>query len=246
MTTRTMSTSTRPRRPRLGDAGARIAQLIRDGIINGEFAPGTRVRQEDLAERFRASRVPVREALRQLEYEGLVTIVANTGAWVSRLTLAECEEIYQMRERLEPLLLSFGAASLVGADLRHLDDLAHRISKVGPDVDAFLSLDREFHWATYAGAQTAQLGELVQKLWNTTAPYRRAYVSRWTTDLRRVADEEHHLILASLREADTEEAARVLGSHIRRTRRHLAQHPDVFDDGNAARQPRSSSTRRSR
>ena len=71
-----------PGRARLGDAGARMAELIRDGIISGEFAPGTRVRQEDLAEQFGASRVPVREALRQLENEGLVTVVANTGAWI--------------------------------------------------------------------------------------------------------------------------------------------------------------------
>ena len=228
-------------RTRLGDAGPRIAQLIRDGIISGEFAPGTRIRQEDLAERFGASRVPVREALRQLEYEGLVTVIANTGAWVSQLTLLECEEIYQMRERLEPLLLGISAPALRGADLDLLGDLAHRMSIAGEDVAAFLALDREFHWATYAGAQTAQLGELVQKLWNTTAPYRRAYVSRWNTDLRRVANEEHHLMLASLKDDDMEGAERILASHIRRTRRQLARHPDVFDDGNATRRPRNPS-----
>ena len=105
------------------------------------------------------------------------------------------------------------------------------------------SLDREFHWATYAGAQTAQLGELVQKLWNTTAPYRRAYVSRWSTDLRRVANEEHHLMLASLKDGDIEEAERILASHIRRTRRQLSRHPDVFDESDAAPRPHHSSTR---
>ena len=222
-------------RARLGDAGSRIAHEIRRGIISGELAPGTRVRQEDLAERFGASRVPVREALRQLEYEGLVTVVANTGAWVSKLTLDECVEIYQMRERLEPLLLSMSSASLPAAALDHLDDLARRIATTGDDVDLFLALDREFHWATYAGAHTSQLREVVQKLWNTTAPYRRTYVARWNADLRQIANEEHHLMLASLKDGDIEEAERILASHIRRTRRHLARHPDVFDDGHAAR-----------
>ncbi|MGP3969766.1 GntR family transcriptional regulator [Streptomyces sp. 6N223] len=230
-------------RTRLGDAGSRIAQLIRHGIISGEFVPGTRIRQEDLAERFGASRVPVREALRQLEYEGLVTVIANTGAWISQFTLAECEEIYQIRERLEPLLLGISAPTLRSADLELLDDLAHRISIAGEDVATFLALDREFHWVTYAGAETAQLGELVQKLWNTTAPYRRAYVSRWNTDLRRVANEEHHLMLASLKDDEMEEAERILASHIRRTRQQLACHPDVFADGNVARRPRNPSPR---
>jgi DNA-binding GntR family transcriptional regulator len=229
-------------RVRLGDAGARIAQLIREGIISGHFAPGVRVRQEDLAERFGSSRVPVREALRQLEYEGLVTVVANTGTWVSHLTLAECEEIYQMRERLEPLLLGMSARSPHDTDFVLLSDLARRITIVD-DVDTFLALDREFHWATYAGTHTAQLGELVQKLWNTTAPYRRTYVARWTSDLRRIANEEHHLMLASLKEGDVEEAERILASHIRRTRRHLARHPDVFDNGNAVRRSRNASSK---
>ena len=222
-------------RARLGDAGARIAHEIRQGIIRGELTPGTRVRQEDLAERFGASRVPVREALRQLEYEGLVTVIANTGAWVSKLTLAECVEIYQMRERLETLLLGMSAASIPDAAFAHLDDLARRIGTAGDDVDLFLALDREFHWTTYAGARTSQLREVVQKLWNTTAPYRRAYVARWNADLRQIANEEHHLMLASLKDGDIEEAERILASHIRRTRRHLARHPDVFDHGHAAR-----------
>ena len=67
-----------------GAAGARIAAELREAILAGEYAPGARIRQEDLADRHGASRVPVREALRMLEAEGLVTLVANTGAWVSR------------------------------------------------------------------------------------------------------------------------------------------------------------------
>ena len=69
--------------PAHGAAGARIAAELREAILTGEYAPGARIRQEDLAGRHGASRVPVREALRMLEAEGLVTLVANTGAWVS-------------------------------------------------------------------------------------------------------------------------------------------------------------------
>ena len=223
-----MTTSTATSRSRDGDAGIRIAERIRSSIISGEFPPGTRIRQEDVAERFGASRVPVREALRQLEYEGLVTVVANAGAWVTLMTLAECDEVYQMRERLEPLLLRFSAAHLEESDVDRLSHLARRISDVGTDTEAFLALDREFHLASYAGATTSQLADLVEKLWNTTAPYRRAYVASWTAESRRIAHEEHHLMVAALRDEDTEEAERVLAGHIRRTRRQLAKNPEVF------------------
>lgn len=216
-------------RSRDGDAGARIAESIRTAIVSGAYPPGTRIRQEDVAARFGASRVPVREAIRQLEYEGLVTVRANAGAWVSRLTLAECEEVYQMRERLEPLLLRYSAPDLADDALENLADLADRITAAGDDTEAFLTLDREFHLASYAAAETSQLADLVHKLWNTTAPYRRTYVAGWSDDARHIAHEEHHLMVAALRDGDIDDAERVLTAHIRRTRRQLAKNPQIFD-----------------
>lgn len=217
-------------RSRDGDAGARIADDIRRGIIDGSRPPGTRVRQEDLAARYGASRVPVREAIRQLEYEGLLTVVPNAGAWVSTMTLAECEEIYRMRERLEPLLLSYSAPHLSDEAVTELAALADRISNTGHDTEAFLALDATFHHASYTAADTAHLSDLVLRLWNMTAPYRRSYVASWTSDARRIAHEEHHLIVAALRDHDTAEAERVLAAHIRRTRRQLARTPEIFAD----------------
>ena len=222
-----MTTMEATRTTRDGDAGARIADRIRDGILAGDFPPGTRIRQEDVAERFGASRVPVREALRILENEGLVTLVANTGAWVTRLTLAECEEIYQMREGLEPLLLRYGAAGLTSDDLDGLAELAAQMVDA-TGTDAFLALDRAFHLGCYARADTTQLGELVVKLWNSTQPYRRAYTRSMDDDARRIVHEEHRQIVSALREGDVADAERVLTGHIRRTRRQLARHPELF------------------
>lgn len=211
-----------------GDAGARIAEQIRDGILAGEHSPGTRLRQEDIADRYGASRVPVREALRMLEHEGLVRMVANTGAWVATLTLAECEEIYQMRERLEPLLLRMSAPALTPEDLDRLQELVERMA-ASDDVESFLTLDRAFHLGSYERAATSQLGELVVKLWNTTQPYRRAYSRSMDADARRIAHDEHHLIMTALREGDLEQAELFLAGHIRRTRHQLARHPELFD-----------------
>src|SRR5512144_935425 len=76
----------------------RISDEIRRAVVSGELAPGSRVRQEELATRFGASRIPVREALRRLESEGLVTLVANSGDWIAKVDVAECIELYKIRE----------------------------------------------------------------------------------------------------------------------------------------------------
>lgn len=85
--------------------GLRVTGEIRQKILSGEFAPGLRIRQEELAAQFGTSRVPVREALKQLESEGLVVIVPNSGVWIARVDINECVEMWKIRERIEPLAL---------------------------------------------------------------------------------------------------------------------------------------------
>lgn len=211
-----------------GNASTRIADSIRASILAGEYPPETRIRQEDVAAQFGASRLPVREALRILESDGLVRLVANTGAWVNRLTLAECEEIYQTRERLEPLLLRYAMPHLDEAELERLDELARAMEET-TDVEEFLRLDREFHLSSYAPSETHILGDLVHRLWNSTQYYRRAYTMLLDDDRRRIMHDEHHLLTTALREGDADGAERVVESHIRRTRLQLARHPEVFD-----------------
>lgn len=217
-----------PDRAGHGAAGARIASELRDAILAGDYAPGTRIRQGDLADRHRASRLPVREALRMLEAEGLLTLVANTGAWVTKLTLADCEELYRIRERIEPLLLSYSVPTLSESQIDHLAGLADEM-ETAADVEAFLRLDREFHLGSYAGADTAVLGDLVLGLWNRTQHYRRAFTRVFRSAGERSVHHDHQLLVAAFRRRDIEEAERTLAAHIRRTRLELARHPEIFE-----------------
>ena len=210
-----------------GAAGARIAAELREAILAGEYAPGARIRQEDLADRHRASRLPVREALRMLEAEGLLTLVANTGAWVTKLTLADCEELYRIRERIEPLLLSYSVPLLAESRVEHLAELAARM-ETAADVEEFLRLDREFHLGSYAAAETAVLGDLLLGLWNRTQHYRRAFTRVFRSEGERDVHHDHHLLVAAIRRRDVEEAERIQAAHIRRTRLELARHPEIF------------------
>lgn len=210
-----------------GVTGARVADQIRDAILRGAHPPGTRLRQEELAAQYGASRVPVREALRILESEGLVTTVANTGAWIARLSLAECVELYQVRERIEPLLLRYSLPHLTSEQVDELAALADEMRQID-DVERFLDLDRRFHLGSYACADTTFLGPTVERLWNTTQHYRRAFTRLLDPDSHRILHDEHHMLVAAIRERDADEAERVLLGHIRRTRRQLARHPEVF------------------
>ncbi|TQR88414.1 GntR family transcriptional regulator [Mycobacterium hodleri] len=211
-----------------GITGARVADELRSAILHGAHPPGTRLRQEELAAQFGASRVPVREALRTLESEGLITTVANTGAWIARLSLDECVELYQVRERIEPLLLRYSMPQLRDDQIDRLTELVGEMERAR-DVEEFLELDRAFHLGSYAGARTSFLGPTVERLWNTTQHYRRAFTRLLDLDGNRILHDEHHMLVTAIRERDCEEAERVLLGHIRRTRLQLARHSEVFE-----------------
>jgi DNA-binding GntR family transcriptional regulator len=205
-----------------------IANSLKEDILSGKYPPGVRIRQEDIAEQFGASRSPVREALRILEAEGLINLVAHTGAWISHLSVSECEEMYQLRERIEPLLLRLSISHITDSLITELQDLVLQMEAT-TDVETFLRLDRQFHLLSYSKAETVLVGEMVNRLWNTTQHYRRAYSQMMASTSFKPAHYEHHLLLSSIIKGDVDDAERILFGHIRRTRLELAQHPDVFN-----------------
>lgn len=213
--------------PRDSVLSHRIADSLRAAILDDEITPGSRIRQEEIAARFGASRIPVREAIRMLHADGLVTLVANSGAWVTELTLAECSEHYRMRERVEPLLLRSSMENLDDAAIEALQQLADDMES-NSDVGAFIRLDRRFHLGTYAGAGRTYLREVVERLWNTTQHYRRAYSLVTGAAVLPATHMEHQLLVDCLRRRDPDDAERILVTHIRRTRLELEKHPDLF------------------
>ncbi|OFI38858.1 GntR family transcriptional regulator [Arthrobacter sp. SW1] len=206
----------------------RIADSIKAAILDGTRQPGERIRQEIIAEEFGASRLPVREALRILESDGLVTLVANTGAWVTKMNLEECTETYLIRERLEPLLLGRSVANFTDADIAALVALEEEIEAAG-DVEHYLVLDRRFHLQSYKAAGMPSLNAMVERLWNTTQHYRRAYTRLIGWEGLNLTHDEHRLLIAAYKHRDSEEAERLIYGHLRRTRLELARHPEIFE-----------------
>lgn len=200
--------------------GARVTDALREEILSGALAPGCRLRQEDLARRYRVSRIPIREALRRLETEGLVHLVPNSGAWIARLDLADCVEVYRIRERLEPMALAESCDRLTAPDLAALSELAARI-EASASVEDFLRLDREFHLLSYCRAGMPRLTRMITGWWNSTQQYRRAFMQTGGTGDARLVHDEHRLIVDALERRDSTHAALLLEGHIRRTRRQL-------------------------
>jgi DNA-binding GntR family transcriptional regulator len=211
----------------VGAASERIAAYLRDAILFGDLAPGQWIRQEEVAARLGTSRLPVREALRMLEAEGLTEHEANKGSRVTLLDQHEVDVVYQMRERLEPLALTESLPHLTADQLDHLEYVQERI-EADVQLTEFLVLDREFHLTSYAACPSEQLLSTISRLWNTTQHYRRSFMQIGGPDRRWVVNSEHRLLLDAVRRRDAVDGERFLSGHIRRTRIELAQHPEVF------------------
>ena len=196
----------------------RIASEIRNAVLSGEMRPGMRIRQELLAAHFGASRIPVREALKQLENEGLVVMAANRGAWIADVNSEESIEIYKIREAVEPLAIGESVPNLSDSDIDTLDRIVRDLEQV-TTLEDYIQLDREFHLRTYARARMPQLLAMVERFWNSTQHFRRQFVKEaYAKDGLPFSDPQHLLLMDAIRARDVDAAQVLVRLHIRRTR----------------------------
>ncbi|MBU3995284.1 MAG: GntR family transcriptional regulator, partial [Actinobacteria bacterium] len=192
-------------------------------------AHGERIRQEEIAERFQLSRIPVREALRTLEAEGLVIIEPNRGARVATVDRFELEQIYTLRIAVEPLAIRQSIPHLTDAHIATLEALASRMEEE-TDLEVFLATDREFHLTSYRGAQYPLVTQLVERFWNTTQHFRRRFAQVRTDRSFQLAYSDHRLLIQAIRDRNEEVAAAVVKRHIERTRDDLLKTLDCADN----------------
>lgn len=200
----------------------RIADELRSAILDGQMQPGTRIRQEDLAARFSASRIPVREALRQLESEELVVLVPNSGAWIAKINPEECVELYKMRELLEPLAMSESVSRLSDGDIAMLEQMVQEMEAM-TSVEDYIRHDRQFHLRCYSKAKMPKLLSMVEQFWNNTQHYRRSLVAGIFAKECPFSDPQHRILLDAVKERDAEAARAIVYLHIRRTRIHIQE-----------------------
>ncbi|HET6946822.1 MAG TPA: GntR family transcriptional regulator [bacterium] len=191
-----------------------VAGALREAISQGDLPHGTRLTQDYLAAQFGVSRIPIREALWQLESEGLIEITPHRGAVVSALTLQELQEIYEIRIALEALAVSLAVPRAGEADLKKLDAL---ISEMDDQTDPALWLDRnrDFHNALHAPAGRPRLSDLVDILRRNSERYLRVLVR--LMGRTSVAQEEHRRIVEAYRRRDVDAAVAALRTHLSNT-----------------------------
>lgn len=206
-----------------------VARYLRTTILEGRLAPGAPIRQETVANELGVSRIPVREALRELEGEGLVTIRPHSGARVAVLDLDECVELYKIRERLEPLAFSESVGNLRDDQLVVVRERCATVEASVGNAGAWIEADRQFHLACYAGARTSRLMELVASFWSTTQQYRRILLRTFTETDFELFQCDHRLMVGALEAGDRRGGESIVRLHIERARVRLETHPELFD-----------------
>ena len=209
-----------------------VVVYLRDLILGGRYEPGQRIRQEEVAEELGVSRIPVREAFHVLESEGLVTLEPRRGARIPVLERFEFEQIYRLREVVEPLAIRESLDNLTADQIERLHDLAEEMAS-GLDVESFLRLDREFHLLSYSGAPFNYITKLVQQFWNSTQHYRRHFTQNATPEQLEKTHADHRMLVAAIRQRNHTVSSAVVQAHLNRTREQLS---DVFGRGNGVRQ----------
>jgi len=189
----------------------RVARQIRERILAGRYPGGTILRQEELAAELGVSRMPVREALRQLAAEGLLILHPHRGAVVAELSLAELEEIYEMRAALEPLALRLAIPRLGKGQLGEAEDALDEAERVH-DGQRLSQLNWRFHAALYRPADRPRLLSTIELLHLNVDRYMRMILT--VMQHREQSNLEHRLLLEACRAREVERASRLLQQHI--------------------------------
>lgn len=192
---------------------------IRAAILRGTLAPGSQLKEEELAEQCGVSRTPVRDALRRLEAEMLVLRSGTQRSYVAEWSITDIDEMFTLRGILEGYAAARAATNMTAqqlADLQSINDaLGAAVAKrPHPDVEAFLAANRKFHAAILDAASSERLKTLLVRLveqpivHRTALGYDREQLAR--------SHAEHEELIEALEKRDPEWARTIMGGHIRR------------------------------
>jgi DNA-binding GntR family transcriptional regulator len=199
---------------------AALAATLRERIISGALPAGSKIDQLALANEFSVSRMPVREAIRQLDAEGFVTLTPHKGAVVSELSPSQIEEIYEMRSVLEGLACSLSVKRLTEADYEKLNTALATLRRT-TEVHEWSSVNGDFHRTLASRCQRPRLLEQIELLRRQSVPYVRMYVRHLHQDAQ--ADREHSEILKAAIDRDAYTIEQLVRQHLINTGRGVAR-----------------------
>jgi DNA-binding GntR family transcriptional regulator len=203
---------------------AAILDEVRRRVLDGTYPAGSQLRQDSLADEFGVSRIPVREALFQLEAEGFVRISPHKGATVAALSATDVAEACDLRALLEPRLLASSAPRLSQADYVEIEQVltAYSAALTGGDTARWGELNTALHLLLYRRADAARTLGIVTGLLQECDRYTRLQLSTDQAELER-ADREHREIVALCRDDEIAAATLLLRKHINHVSKALAR-----------------------
>jgi DNA-binding GntR family transcriptional regulator len=190
-----------------------LVDALREGILTGRYAPGTRLVQDDLAAAFGVSRIPLREALRRLEGEGLVLISPNRGAVVRPLAPKDIVDLYDLRIALESLALRRAAERF--ADVRESTRKRRHLARAAiasRSLPALFRLDRDFHADLAAASDNPHLVAALGAQWSQIMRVMHAYFQ--AGDYPADTWDDHEAIADAVAHGDSDHAVAVLTAHL--------------------------------
>lgn len=198
--------------PATNSAEAAAYAWIKERIRRGYFRPGARLRAEEIAEAVGVSRMPVREALRRLDSEGLVTLRLNRGAIVAGYSHAEIVELFEMRAMLEGLAARRAAPHLGGPQIAALEAMLERMLEEESQSEVWMQRHWEFHRYILDLSGGQYIAREVERLYILLEPYLRIWLL--STEKPVSAHEEHSALLGVLRNQDPVASDRAMREHV--------------------------------
>jgi DNA-binding GntR family transcriptional regulator len=200
-----------------------VAQSLQQRILSGEFKEGDALIQEALATEYQVSRMPIREALRQLEATGLVVMQMHKGAVVTSIPIDQIAELFELRALLEGDLLTRSIPKMTDTHFAIARDLLAQLERAYREeaVSQWGDLNWQFHRSLYVAADRVQTLALVQSVNLQTDRYIRLQLLISHAVER--ADAEHRTLLDLCAQRDVPAAVAFLRTHIRETGTHLVQ-----------------------
>jgi DNA-binding GntR family transcriptional regulator len=198
----------------------KVTTKLRELILRGEFKMGDRLMQEEWAHKLGVSRMPLREALRQLEVEGLVRIEPRRGAIVTPVSIEDIEEIYQLRAILEGEAVVKSLPMLDEEDVKELESLYEKMINLNTDessMQIYMKLNTEFHKVIIEGCPWRRMKGYIETLWKGIPHYTPSLLVNHLNE----SHEEHRLMVKYIKEKDEIKLREVTERHILRTKENL-------------------------
>jgi DNA-binding GntR family transcriptional regulator len=200
----------------------KIFEMLRNGIVRGQFKFGEKLDIQRLAASFGVSRAPVTQAIDRLEHEGLVTIRPNVGSFVFDPTEHDVKEIIQIRTALELCAIELAFAQLDAATLARMRTILDAVSEetLERDPQSFFDSDRAFHDSLFVASGNQRLRGMNAVLRGQIETFR---IGSFSTYAALESMQYHYRILDALKRRHLDEAKRVLAEHIAVTGRYAVE-----------------------